>query len=91
MLQPGTRLNNTYTVVEAIGSGGGGIVYKAYHERLQTYVVVKQDVYKRQQYGNGVYDSRESIFLDFPYCLGNSGDKSGNALSFRLWIQDPSF
>ena len=42
MLQPGTRLNNTYTVVEAIGSGGGGIVYKAYHERLQTYVVVKQ-------------------------------------------------
>ena len=42
MLQPGTRLNNTYTVVEAIGSGGGGVVYKAYHERLQTYVVVKQ-------------------------------------------------
>ena len=31
------------------------------------------------------------LFLDLPYCLGNSGDKSGNALSFRLWIQDPSF
>lgn len=42
MLQPGTRLNDTYTLIEEIGSGGGGIVYKAYHERLQTYVVVKQ-------------------------------------------------
>ena len=36
------RLNDTYTIVDRIGSGGGGVVYKAYHERLQTYVVVKQ-------------------------------------------------
>ena len=42
MLQPGTTLNQTYTLMEQIGSGGGGIVYKAYHERLQSYVVVKQ-------------------------------------------------
>ncbi len=42
MLQPGTKLNDTYTLIEEIGSGGGGIVYKAYHERLQVYVVVKQ-------------------------------------------------
>lgn len=42
MLREGTRLDNTYTLVRKIGSGGGGIVYKAYHERLQTYVVVKQ-------------------------------------------------
>ena len=52
-VQPGTRLNNTYTVVEAIGSGGGGIVYKAYHERLQTYVVVKQ-----VKTGKGILDAR---------------------------------
>ncbi|MCD8198544.1 MAG: protein kinase [Lachnospiraceae bacterium] len=42
MLNENTRLNDTYTLKEEIGSGGGGIVYKAYHERLQTDVVVKK-------------------------------------------------
>lgn len=37
-----TRLNDTYTLKEPLGAGGGGIVYKAYHERLKTDVVVKQ-------------------------------------------------
>lgn len=41
-LRAGMKLNDTYVLMEEIGSGGGGIVYKAYHERLQTYVVVKQ-------------------------------------------------
>ena len=31
-----------YTLMEEIGSGGGGIIYKAYHENLKKYVVVKQ-------------------------------------------------
>ncbi|WP_321004300.1 protein kinase domain-containing protein [Eisenbergiella porci] len=38
----GTCLDNTYTILEEIGHGGGGIVYKAYHERLKTRVVVKK-------------------------------------------------
>lgn len=42
ILQQGTCLNGTYTLQETIGSGGGGVVYKAYHERLHKYVVVKQ-------------------------------------------------
>lgn len=42
MLQQGTILNGTYRLIEQIGSGGGGIIYKAYHERLKIYVVVKQ-------------------------------------------------
>lgn len=36
------RLNDTYLLLEQLGEGGGGIVYKAYHERLRTEVVVKQ-------------------------------------------------
>lgn len=41
-MKKGTQLNETYSILEEIGSGGGGVVYKAYHERLKTYVVVKQ-------------------------------------------------
>jgi serine/threonine-protein kinase len=42
MLQAGTILNDTYEIKEKIGVGGGGEVYKAYHERLKCDVVVKQ-------------------------------------------------
>ncbi len=38
----GLRLNNRYVIDEEIGSGGGGIVYRAYDENLQKIVVVKQ-------------------------------------------------
>lgn len=42
MLTPGTVINETYQIVEKIGEGGGGTVFKAYHLRLQKYVVVKR-------------------------------------------------
>ena len=35
MLKVGTCLNHMYTLMEEIGSGGGGIIYKAYHENLK--------------------------------------------------------
>lgn len=41
-LTKGTILENTYEILEEIGSGGGGIVFKAKHLRLQTDVVVKK-------------------------------------------------
>lgn len=41
MLANGTILNDTYQIVERIGSGGVGVIYKAYHLRLQKYVVIK--------------------------------------------------
>lgn len=42
MIQQGSVINDTYRIDEKIGAGGGGTVYKAYHLRLQKYVVVKR-------------------------------------------------
>lgn len=41
-LQKGTILENTYEIIEEIGSGGGGEVFRARHLRLRTDVVVKK-------------------------------------------------
>lgn len=41
-MKAGEILNDTYEIIERIGSGGGGTVYKARHLRLQTDVVVKK-------------------------------------------------
>lgn len=42
MIQQGSVINDTYRIDAKIGAGGGGTVYKAYHLRLQKYVVVKR-------------------------------------------------
>jgi len=41
-IEIGAELKQTYDIVEEIGSGGGGTIYKAYHKRLQKYVVLKK-------------------------------------------------
>ena len=41
-LEPGTVLANRYIVGEAVGSGGFGIVYKAWDSKLETIVAVKE-------------------------------------------------
>lgn len=41
-LYEGDLLDNTYKIIEEIGSGGIGIIYKAYHLRLDKYIIVKQ-------------------------------------------------
>ncbi len=41
MINIGDVLDNTYRVVERIGSGGGGIIFKAYHIRMKKYVALK--------------------------------------------------
>lgn len=41
MLTINQTLNNTYKITEELGSGGGGVVYKAYHIRLEKYVAIK--------------------------------------------------
>ena len=41
-LTKGTILENAYEIIDEIGAGGGGIIYKARHLRLQTDVVVKK-------------------------------------------------
>ncbi len=54
------KLNDTYTLIRKIGAGGGGVVYQAYHERLQTYVVVKQI---KEQVKGRIYDRAEVDIL----------------------------
>lgn len=41
MLKTGDILNNTYEVLQQIGSGGGGIIYKAFHIRMRKNVAIK--------------------------------------------------
>ena len=41
MFKQGELLNGTYKIIESIGSGGGGEIYKAYHTHLDCYVAVK--------------------------------------------------
>ena len=42
MLTANVILNETYQIIRPIGKGGMGVVYLAYHLRLQKYVVVKR-------------------------------------------------
>ncbi len=42
MLYEGMIIDNTYQITREIGSGGMGVVYLAYHLRLQKYVVMKK-------------------------------------------------
>ena len=42
MLYPGLIIDKTYQVCNEIGSGGMGVVYLAFHLRLNKYVVLKR-------------------------------------------------
>ena len=42
VLNPGDIIDNTYVVEREIGSGSLGVIYKAYHMRLEKYVVLKR-------------------------------------------------
>lgn len=41
-MEKNNSFNDTYEIMEAIGAGSGGTVYKAYHKRLQKFVVLKK-------------------------------------------------
>lgn len=41
MLRTGDILNGTYEIQERLGAGGGGVIFKAYHLRMQKMVALK--------------------------------------------------
>ena len=41
MFEPGQIINDTYEILDMIGSGGGGIIYKAVHLRMRKNVAIK--------------------------------------------------
>lgn len=41
MFEIGQVINNTYELQERIGSGGGGVIFKAYHRRMRKNVAIK--------------------------------------------------
>lgn len=57
MPYPGQVLNGTYQIVDEIGKGGMGIIYRAWHLNLQKYVVVK----KIKDNFVGVLDARSEV------------------------------
>ncbi len=60
MLRRGEILNNTYEVMEEIGQGGAGIVYLAWHLRLQKKVVIKKI---KDAFGGRISERREADIL----------------------------
>lgn len=52
MLRTGDVVNGTYLIDQEIGSGALGVIYRAYHIRLQKYVVLKKIKLDRVSYDN---------------------------------------
>ena len=51
------EFSNTYQILEKLGEGSGGVVYLAYHRRLQKEVVLKQIKSK----GLSMADKRQEV------------------------------
>ena len=42
-------MDETYEILGYLGSGSGGVIYKAYHKRLQKEVVLKRSKEEKQR------------------------------------------
>ena len=79
----------TYDVLEQIGEGSGGIVFKAYHRRLQKMVVLKKIIdpnYSADRNRQEV-DILKNINHSCPMCSIFSRLRTG---SIRSWISSPA-
>src|SRR5271170_7863925 len=90
MLPPGTRLG-AFTIQEAIGKGGMGVVYRALDERTGTLVAVKTlaapALRERDQRERFVREARSLQRVEHPNItrLLDAGEERGTAyLAFEL-------
>ena len=70
MIAVGDVLNETYEVIGEIGQGGTGVVYLAYHRRLQKQVVIKKI---REDFVGKIYERAEADLLKSLYGNGLCG------------------
>lgn len=86
MLFGGDIVNDTYSIVEEIGSGGMGVVYLAYHLRLEKYVVMKK--IKNRNLDSSFLRNEVDILkkLHHPYLPQVYDISNTNAIFIRLLI-----
>lgn len=67
MIEINQILNDTYEVISRLGSGGGGIIYKAYHKRMKKYVAIKliKDEIKGDINSRSEVDSLKNLKNDY--------------------------
>ena len=67
MIEINQVLNDTYEVISRLGSGGGGIIYKAYHRRMKKYVAIKliKDEIKGDINSRSEVDSLKNLKNDY--------------------------
>ena len=94
-------IDNTYEIIEKIGAGNGGTVYKAYHRNLNKYVVLKkvntdiQDLMNTRTEVDVLKNLKHTCLPQVFNFVEDNGIRLWNLfpenLSSSTWMQEPYF